>query len=204
MNNSTLPQESGTALDSPGFLAYSILLTVIALAAGVVVGVTAVTLGRARSIPQPLRLFLINLLLAGLLLALGAVFIGVTSAVLVVMGPEQTRPPWYLCRVCLWLFGAGSVARLWSLAAFSLSVMAIVRFGKKTISLLYAAVIIDTLWIASIALSLYIVLPYVYEVQFVHGVACFPDNSNVIIRRLGTPLRRAVEWSNVPQTGGAG
>ena len=85
-----------------------------------------------------------------------------TSVVLVVMGPEQPRPPRYLCRVCLWLYGVGSVARLWSLAAFSLSVLAIVRFGKKTISLLYAAVIITTLWIASIALSLYIVLPYVY------------------------------------------
>ena len=110
-----------------------------------------------------------------------AVFIGGISAVLVVMGPEQTRPPRYLCRVCLWLYGVGSVARLWSLAAFSLSVLAIVRFGKKTLSLLCAAVIITTLWIASIPISLYIVLPYVYEVQFVHGVACFPDNSNVII-----------------------
>ena len=85
-----------------------------------------------------------------------------TSVVLVVMGPEQTRPPLYLCRVYLWLFCAGSAARLRSLAAFSLSVLAIVRFGKKTISLLYAAVIIAILWIASIALSLYIVLPYVY------------------------------------------
>ena len=75
----------------------------------------------------------------------------------------------------------GSVARLLNLATFSLSVLAIVRFGKKTISLLYAAVIITILWLASIALSLYIVLPYVYEVQFVHGVACFPDRSNVII-----------------------
>ena len=38
MNNTTLPQESDTALDSPGFMAYSILLTVIALAVGVVMG----------------------------------------------------------------------------------------------------------------------------------------------------------------------
>ena len=181
MNNTTLPQESDTGLDSPGFMVYTILLTVIVLVAGVVMGVTVVALERARSIPRPLQLFLINLLLAGLLMALVAVFIGGTSAVLVVMGPEQPRPPRYLCRVCLWLYGVGSVARLWSLAAFSLSVLAIVRFGKKTINLLCAAVIITTLWIASIALSLYIVLPYVYEVQFVHGVACFPDNSNVII-----------------------
>ena len=161
-------------------MAYSILLTMIVLVAGVVMGVTAVALGRARSIPQPLQLFLINLLLAGLLMALGAAFIGVTSAVLVVMGPEQTRPPRYLCRVCLWLYGVGSVARLWSLAAFSLSVLAIVRFGKKTLSLLCAAVIIATLWLASIAICLYFMLPYVFEAQFVHGVACFPDSNNTV------------------------
>ena len=188
MNNTTLPQESDTALDSPGFMVYTILLTVIVLVAGVVMGVTAVALGRARSIPRPLRLFLINLLLTGLLLALVEVFIGVTSAVLVVMGPEQTRPPRYLCRVYIWLFGAGSAARLWSLAAFSLSVLAIVRFGKKTISLQCAAVIITILWLVPIAINLYIVLPYVYEVQFVDGVACFPDNSNVIIAAKGALL----------------
>ena len=82
-----------------------------------------------------------------------------TSVALVAVGPEQTRPPRYLCRVYLWLFGVGSAVR--SLAAFSLSVLAIVRFGKKTISLLYAAVIIAILWLVPIALSLYIVLPYV-------------------------------------------
>ena len=180
MNNTTLPQESDTALDRPGFLAYSILLTAIALVAGVVMGVIVVAIGRARSIPRSLQLFLINLLLAGLVMGLGVFFIVVTSAVLVVMGPEQPRPPRYLCRVCLWLFGVGSVARLWSLAAFSLSVLAIVRFGKKTISLLYAAVIITTLWIASIAICLYFMIPYVFEAQFVHGVACFPDSNNTV------------------------
>ena len=36
MNNTTLPQESDTALDSPGFMVYTILLTVITLVAVVV------------------------------------------------------------------------------------------------------------------------------------------------------------------------
>jgi len=181
MNNTTLPQESDTALDSPGFMAYSILLTVIVLVAGVVMGVTAIRLGRARSIPRPLRLFLINLLLAGLLMALEAVFLGVTSAVLVAVDPEQPRPPLYLCRVNLWMYGMGSATRLLNLAAFSLSVVAIVRFGKKTISLLHAAVIITILWLVPIITSLFIMLPYVYEAQFVQGVACFPDDNNTVL-----------------------
>ncbi len=181
MNNTTLSQESDTALDSPGFLAYSILLTVIALVAGVVMGVTVIALVMVRSIARPLRFFLINLLLAGLVIGLGMILIAGTSAVLVAVGPEQPRPPLFLCRVYFWLFFVGSAARSWSLAAFSLSVLAIVRFGKKTISLLHAAVIITILWLVPIAVSLYIVLPYVFEVQFFQGVACSPDNSSVII-----------------------
>ena len=181
MNNTTLPQESDTALDSPGFLAYSILLTVIALVAGVVMGVTAIALVMVRSIARPLQLILINLLLAGLVIGLGTILIAGTSAVLVAVGPEQPRPPLYLCRVYLLMASTALVVRQWSLAAFALTFLAIVRFGKKNISLLHAAVIITILWLVPIAVTFHIVLPYVYEVQFVQGVACFPDNINVII-----------------------
>ena len=99
MNNTTIPQESDNPLDSPGFMAYSILMTMIVLVAGVVTGLTVIAIAVAQSIPRTLRLFLINLLLAGLFMALGAVFSGGTSAVLVVVSSEQPRPPQYLCRV---------------------------------------------------------------------------------------------------------
>ena len=180
MNNTTLPQESDKPLDSPGLMAYSILMTVIILVAGVVMGITVVALTMARSIPRPLRLFLINLLLAGLFMALGEVFIVGTSAVLVVAGSEQPRPPRYLCRVYIWMFCVGSAARTWNLAAFSLSVLAIVRFGKKTITLCYAAVVIIILWIIPIAISTFVLFAYVFEAQFVQGVACYPDDNNTI------------------------
>ena len=180
MNNTTLPQESDKPLDSPEFMAYSILMTMIILVAGVMMGIMVVALAMAQSIPRPLRLFLINLLLAGLFMGMGVVFMVSTSAVRVVVGSEQPRPPRYLCRVYIWMFCVGSAARPWSLAAFSLSVLAIVRFGKKTISLLYAAVIITILWVGPIVTSLFILLPYVYEAQFVQGVACFPDDKNTV------------------------
>ena len=129
-------------------------------------GLMVVALAMAQSIPRTLRLFLISLLLAGLFMALGAVLLGGTSAVLVAVGSEQPRPPQYLCRVYLWIFGVGAVARLWNLAAFSLSVLAI---GKKTIDMRCAAVIITILWVGPMAVTM---LPYVYEAQFGNGVAC--------------------------------
>ena len=179
MNNTTLPQESGTPLDSPGFLAYSILMFLIIFGAGVVIEITAVVLAIARSIPRPLRLFLINLLLAGLVMGLGMILIVFTSTPLILLGPEHPRPPRYLCRVYVWLFGVGSVARPWSLAAFSLSVQSIVQF-EKTISPPCATVIISILWLGPNAVGLFILIPTAFEAQFVDSVACFPDDNSTV------------------------
>ena len=143
----------------------------------VMMGITIVALAMAQSISRTLHLFLINLLLARLFMTLGdyEVFIVGTSAVLVVVSSEQHRPPLYLCRVFLWIYAVGAVARLWNFVALSLSVLAIVRFGKKTISLLYAAVIITILWIIPIGMGLYILLPYMFETQFAcPGCSLFP------------------------------
>ena len=41
--------------------------------------------------------------------------------------------------------------------------------------------IILILFLVPMAICLYILLPCVYEAQFVHGVACFPDNTRTII-----------------------
>ena len=92
MNNTTLSQKGDTALDSPGFLAYTILLTMIALVAGVVMGVTAIALVTVGSIAHPLRLFLINLLLAGLVVAMCMILIVGTFVALVVV-PQSSPDP---------------------------------------------------------------------------------------------------------------
>ena len=181
MNNTTLPQESAASLDSPVYMAYAILLTVIIVVAGVMNGLLIVPITLAQSIPRPLQIFLSNLLLTGLVVALALVLSLNTSVVLVALGPEHPRPPLYLCRAYLWLYAGGAMARLWYLAAFSLSVLAVVRFGKTTISKCSAILIITTLWIVPWFVSLYVLLPYVYEVQYVDGVGCFPDNNNTII-----------------------
>ena len=72
----------------------------------------------------------------------------------------------------LWVFGTSTVTRLWSLAAFSLSTLAIVIFSKKAINKWIAAVIVLILWLVLMILSLCILLPYVFEAQFIHGVFC--------------------------------
>ena len=185
MNNSTFLQENEGPINSPGFLAFSILLAVITIAASLMIGFTIVALFKANAVPTPVRLYLINLLFAGLIVALTAIFILISSAVFVLVSSNHPRPR-YLCRVYLWLFATGLVSRLWSLAAFSLSTLAIVIFSKKTINKWTAAIIVLTLWLVPMLLSLYIMLPYAFEAQFIHGVACFPDNNQT---NLVVPVR---------------
>ena len=185
MNNSTLQQENEGSINRPGFLAFAILLAVITVAASLMIGFTIVALFKANSVPTPVRLYLINLLFAGLIVALTAIFILITSAVFVLVSTNHPRSR-HLCRVYLWLFATGAVTRLWSLAAFSVSTMTIVIFSKKTINKWIAAVIVLTLWLVPMLLSLYIMLPYAFEAQFIHGVACFPDNNQT---NLVVPVR---------------
>lgn len=108
----------------------------------------------ATSVPGTLRHFLFNLLFAGILLALAVMLAVCTSIVLISVSSDVPRPQ-FLCRLYLWAFGTGTATRLRSLAASSLAIMAIVRFGKTTISQLSAAVIILLLWLVpSVLLSL--------------------------------------------------
>ena len=182
MNNSTLHQltENEGPFNGPGFLAFVILVVLIILVASLMMGFTISALLKAKSIPRLVRLFLINLLFAGLLVAVAVMSIAITAIVLATVSSNHSRPR-YLCRVYLWAFATGIVARLWSLAAFALLILALVRVGTRSISKWTAAVIILVLWLVPMALCLYILLPYVYEAQFSHGVACFPDNNRTII-----------------------
>ena len=191
MNNFTWLRRNEDPINSPGFMAFSILLAVIALVAGLMMGFTIVALFKANAVPRPVRLYLINLLFAGLIVALAAMFILITSGVLVSSNHPRPR---HLCRVYLWVFATGLVTRLWSLAAFSVSTMTIVIFSKKTINKWIAAVIVLTLWLVPMLLSLYIMLPYAFEAQFIHGVACFPDNNQT---NLVVPVRYTflVTWN---------
>ena len=153
MNSTSLPGND-TSLNSPGFMAYCLLLIVVTVVAGLFIGITFLSLLLATSVPRPLRLFLINLLLAGLLVVVIVLLFLCTSTALIAVSAQYPGPR-YLCRVYLWVFGTGVMVRLWSLTAFSFSVLGIVRFVKKTISWWSAAVIIPTLWLVPLTLSLY-------------------------------------------------
>ena len=85
MNDSTLLPEIDGPLNSPSFMAYSILLAVVTLVAGLMTGFTIVALLKAASVAGTVRLLLVlvNLLFAGLLMAVALMLAVSTSVVLV-------------------------------------------------------------------------------------------------------------------------
>ena len=138
---------------------------------------TAVAAGLASSMPKIIHIFLVNLLAAGLIVATIGVAIVIISLILVLT--DVGEPALIVCALQLWVFGTGAVARLLSLAAFSIVVLLIVRFGKTAIKGVSIAITLAFLWIAAMLLNIHIALPVVYAVQFVDGVACFPHYGEI-------------------------
>ena len=108
-------------------------------------------------------------------------FLAVCTAVGLINVSAHSPRPVYLCRVYLLAFGTSTVTTLWRLAASSFAILAIVRFGKKTISMWLAAVIILALWLVPTIVCLFVLLPYVFKAQFLNGVACTLEINRTII-----------------------
>ena len=159
------------------FAGFLLCMLALLIAIGVFALLTAVAVGLASSMPKIIRVFLVNLLAVGLTVATICVSIVIMS--LVIVFADVGEPPLPVCAVQLWVFGTGAVARLLNLAAFSIVVLSIVRFGKTTIRGVYIAVTLVILWITAMLLNIHIVLPVLYKVQFVGQIACFPHYDEI-------------------------
>lgn len=103
MNNSTLLPEIDGPLNSPSFMAYSILLAVVTLVAGLMTGFTIVALLKATSVAGTVHLFLGNLLFVGLLMAVALMLAVSTSVVLVNVSSSVLDQGTYAERTCGYL-----------------------------------------------------------------------------------------------------
>ena len=162
------------------FLAYSVVIALMTTTVAVAYVLTIATLCSVRSMAKTLQIFLINLLSAGLATAvIGAIF--VLSALTIHWASIQ-EPSLPFCRFMLWAYSAGAITRLFSVAAFSVAVLMVVRYSVKALK--YAPVVLTLmlLWLGAILLNTHILVPPIYAVQYVDGVACFPwtTDANII------------------------
>jgi hypothetical protein len=172
-NNVTTDQAD---LKNAGFIVFSTFLLCILLFTIIANWILAVALVRAKQVPLALRIFLVNLLMAGFVLSCASVLI-LTTALALAANVALPAPHHAYCHVLLWLYGVGAVARLWGLTMYSLAVFVTVKYGKTKIKMCHIVVALFAIWIFSAFINLHTLMAVdvVYVVQYSGGVACFPD-----------------------------
>ena len=170
-----------TNLAGPGFGAFLILVLLVAITV-IVLNITVITaLCVAHSVSKLMRIFLINLLVAGLSVAL--IGIGSFLSGLVLNFTSLPPPDLGFCRFLLWGYGVGAIARLYCLSGFSIVVLLIVCYNKKEMKTLYIVIFLALIWCVSILLNTHVLVPPIYTVQYYDNVACFPRTLDADIIR---------------------
>ena len=159
------PNKGGPEIGAVLILALLLVITAIVL------NVTIITaLCVAHSVNKLMRIFLINLLVAGVIVAL--IGIGLVLSGLVLNFTSLPPPDLEFCRFLVWGYSVVAIARHYSLAGFSIVVLLIVRYNKKEMKTLYIVLFLALIWCVSILLNTYLLVPPIYAVQYYDGVAC--------------------------------
>ena len=183
MENCTNCSVNDHNLAGPGFGAFLILALLVAITV-IVLNVTIITaLCVAHSVTKLVKIFLINLLVAGVLLAL--ISIGFILSGLVLNFTSLPPPDLRFCRFLVWGYSVGSIARLYCLAGFSIVVLLLVRYDKKEMKTLYIVLFLSLIWCVTILLNTYVLVPAVYAVRYFDGVSCFPRTLDSDLKEVG-------------------
>ena len=184
MDNCTATNVSCSAGELRGhaFLAFCVVFAILVIATAVLLIFTLIAVCSASTIARTLRMILVSLLIAVLLAAFAALTELVAHIALIsldVQDPSRSLP---FCRFVLWAYTAGSIARLFNTAAFSVAVLLVVRYGIGAVKTARIAIFLVLLWSGAILLNTHLLVPPIYAVQYVDGVACFPRtvDANII------------------------
>ena len=193
MLNSTLSggKNHSAAQDRPGssdlqlggdvFLAYSVIVAVMTTAVSMLYILTIIALCSVRSMAKTLQIFLINLFSAGLATAVFVALYPLSTLTINWAGIQE--PSLAFCRFMVWGYSGGAIARLFSMAAFAVAVLLVVRYSAKALK--YAPIVLTLvlLWLGAILLNTHLLVPPIYAVQYVDGLACFPGTVDAKIIR---------------------
>ena len=172
MENCTNCSVNDPNLAGPGFGAFLIIGLLLVITA-IVLNVTIITaLCVAHSVAKLIRIFLMNLLVAGVLSGLIIIAQGLSG--LILNFTFLPPPDLGFCRFLVWGYTVEAIARLYCLTGFSIVVLLIVRYNKKEMKTLYIVLFLSLIWCASILLNTHHLVPPIYAVQYYDGVACFP------------------------------
>ena len=184
MDNGTATNNSSCSagqLRGHAFLVFCIVLAILVIATAVLLIFTLIAVCSANTIARTLRMILASLLIAVLLTALAALTELVIPIPLALLDVQDPSLPF--CRFVLWTYAVGSIARLFNTAAFSVAVLLVVRYGIGAVKTARIVIVLVLLWSGAILLNTHLLVPPIYAVQYVDGLACFPGTVDAKIIR---------------------
>ena len=163
---------TSSSLPSPTLAFWVSFLLLSVAVCGLNVFVVAVLI-RVKAMACPLRVILVNLLLANTLSTVMSTAYSLSVIILILTQPEE--PSITMCHVTLWFWLAGGSSRLSSVAEFSIVTFLIVKFGVTflRIGLLVTAEVI--LWFLAFVLTVYITIPSVANCYYKENLYCVVD-----------------------------
>lgn len=156
--------EPGT-FRTTGFLAFSIVMLVTAVAAVIVV-----VLSTRQKVFVPIWIILVNLLVGAMFTAVAVVMQNTDSAILV--AASNTTPVMPVCWVYAFFFRSSAAARLCILAAYSIAVLRVVIKGKNHLKLVHAILPVVIVWLFAMLLSVHWLVPSASSYKYIDGVRC--------------------------------
>ena len=170
-----MSNSSGTTNEAslgPGFTTFIIALSMILGAIITIDGLMAIMLLQSTSLAIPVRVLLVNLLVASLVSAVISLSSLLNTVVLSLSSTSEPSLPF--CRTMLWGFYVTTEARLLGLVAFSIMVRRIVTCGKRKIGAKWLILSLAVTWGIAVLTRIDTIVPPIYGVRYVGGVACFP------------------------------
>ena len=159
-------------LAGPGFGAFVIFITLLLLMSVVLTVITITALCMAHTVPRIVRIFLINLLVAGLFAA-GVLII--FTLIGTVLNFSSAPPPHEAsCRLLVWTYIASATTRLHSLPAFSIVILLMVKYNEKDFAACYIVSALVFLWTAGQLLDFFYLVPSLHSDQYYDNIICFP------------------------------
>ena len=155
-----------------GFTAFSIAASMVLAVIFVLDGLIAIMLLLSTSVAVPVRVLLTNLLLASLISVAISLFSLLNSVALALA--DTTKPSLPLCRFIIWVFSVTLEARLLGLTAFSVTVLKMVMGTMRKIGAKWLILSLLATWMIALLTGIDNIVPPIYGVQYVGGVACFP------------------------------
>ena len=169
--NCSVPDSTHPVLAGPGFGAYNVVMFSLLLVTTTLIVITISALCVAHSVAKLVRVFLINLLVVGVVNTL--VYMGFVLLALILNLTSFPPPDLWLCRILVFGFVVGFILRLYSLAAFSVSVLLVVKYSKKTLKPLYIILSFVFIWTIAIFLSVRPLIPTIYPtILYYDNVIC--------------------------------